>query len=57
MISDTEAGVVTCTGSFFTNVDVNIKKVRSNTVTSLIAVISMNVSFFLIFALPMINRF
>ena len=46
----------TCTGSFFTNVEVNIKKVRSNTVTSLIAVISMNVLFFLICALPMINN-
>ena len=56
LISDTEAGVVTCTGSFFTNVEVNIKKVRSNTVTSLIAVISMNVLFFLICALPMINN-
>ena len=38
--------------TFFTNVEVNIKKVSSNTVTSLMAVISMNVLFFLIFALP-----
>lgn len=36
-ISETEAGVVTVTGSFFTNVDVNMKKVSSKTVTSLIA--------------------
>ena len=57
LISETEAGVVTCTGSFFTNVDVSIKKVSNSTVTSLIAVMSMNVLFFLIFALPMILEF
>ena len=41
-------------GSFFTNVEVSMKKVSSSTVTSLIAVISMNVLFFFIFALPII---
>ena len=43
LISETDEGVATTTGSFCIKVDVSMKKVSSNTVTSLIAVMSMNV--------------
>ena len=46
-----------CRGASGLLVEVNIKKVSNNTVTSLIAVISMNVLFFLIFALPIVVHF
>ena len=47
-----EDGVITVTGSFCKNVEVNMKKVSKRTVTSLIAVMSMRASFFLILTLP-----
>ena len=53
-ISETDPGVETITGSFFMNVEVSIKKVSSNTVTSLIAVMSMNVLFRFTFNLAII---
>ena len=43
LISETDEGVATTTGSFWIKVDVSMKKVSSSTVTSLIAVMSMNV--------------
>ena len=51
LISITEAGVETCIGSFWMKVDVSIKKVSKSTVTSLIAVMSMNVLCFFTFTL------
>ena len=45
-ISEIDAGVTTWTGSFFTKLAVSMKKVSSSTVTSLMAVMSMNIFFF-----------
>ena len=42
-------------GSFERKVEVSMKKVSSSTVTSLIAVMSMNVLFFAIFTLPIVR--
>ena len=56
MISETEPGVVTVTGSFWMKVEVSMKKVSKSTVTSLIAVMSMNVLFLFTFTLAIIAR-
>ena len=53
--SETEGGVITCTGSFCKNVEVNMKKVNRRTVTSDIAVMSMRVSFFFILTFPILS--
>ena len=56
LISETDIGVVTVAGSFFMNVELIMKKVSSSTITSDIGVISIQMSAFLIFTLPiMIN--
>ena len=49
LISETDCGGFTCTGSFWINVEVSMKNVSNSTVTSLMAVMSINVDFFLIF--------
>ncbi|VBB46432.1 conserved hypothetical protein [uncultured Paludibacter sp.] len=56
-ISETDPGVFTCTGSFFKNVEVSMKNVSKSTVTSLIAVISMNVDFLFTFIFGIIVYF
>ena len=45
---------MTVAGSLERKVEVNMKKVSKSTVTSLIAVMSMNVLFFAIFTLPIL---
>ena len=54
LISEIEPGVMTFTGSFFTNVDVNMKKVSSSVITSDIGVMSIQMSLFLTFILPIV---
>jgi len=55
LISETDEGVITVTGSFWRKVEVNMKKVSKRTVTSLIAVMSMRVLFLLIFTFPIFS--
>ena len=57
LISETDPGVFTFTGSFFTNVDVNMKNVSRSTMTSDIGVMSIQTSFFSIFTLPIAINF
>ena len=57
LISDTDPGVLTFTGSFFTNVEVSMKKVSNRVITSDIGVISIQTSLFLIFTLPIAIKF
>jgi len=56
LISDTEPGVLTWTGSFWMKVDVSMKNVSKSTVTSLMAVMSMNVLFLFTFTLGIAKR-
>ena len=57
LISDTDVGVATSTGSFFVKLEVSIKKVSNRNATSHMAVISTQVLFLLTFALGMFFTF
>ena len=56
-VSLTVPGTLTLTGSFLMNVEVSMKNVNSRVITSDIGVMSIQTSLFLIFTLPIADKF